>query len=98
MSDEPLPTGDMKYGRVTVGAEAVQLANPTKLYCNIVVFADRENTSRVFFGNRDALQSAGPLGGIPIHPGENVSLPVNDPGLLYLIAEDVDQIVYWFGG
>jgi hypothetical protein len=96
MSDEPLNTSEMKYGRVTVGLEAVPLANSTKLYSNVVVFCDPSNSGRVWLGNREALQSNGPLGGIPIDG--NLSLPISDPGQIYLIAEDVDQLVYWFGG
>lgn len=96
MSDQPMETREMKYGRVVVGLEAVQLANPTKLYCNVVIFCDPSNSGRVWLGNREALQSNGPLGGIPIDG--NLSLPIADPGLLYLISEDVDQLVYWFGG
>jgi hypothetical protein len=98
MSDQPLETSELKYGRVVVGLEAVQLTNPTTLYANVVIFADNSNTSKIYVGNREALQAVGPLGGIPIYPSGSISLPVRDPSQLWVIAEDVDQLVYWFGG
>ena len=36
--------------------------------------------------------------GMPIHPGEAISFPLDATALLFVVSEDADQVCWWIGG
>lgn len=62
----------------------------------VTVIADSTNTGIIYVGNSDVTAgTTAATDGFPIQAGESVTLEVNNPNLLYVIASVNNQIVYW---
>src|SRR5690348_14301157 len=94
LDKETGPLRDLVHGRITVGTEPVLVKEKTKLLKGLLVHADRENTSPIAVGNRDALATNGLLSGFPILPGATLSLPI-DSTEIWAVADDVDQYLFF---
>lgn len=62
----------------------------------VTVKSDPTNTDTVWIGNSDVTAgTTAATDGIPLEPGESITLPVNNPNLLYAIGSSANNKVYW---
>jgi hypothetical protein len=55
-----------------------------------------DNTDTVYIGNSDVTAgTTAATDGFPLEPGESITLPVNNPNLLYAIGAAANQKVFW---
>ena len=56
---------------------------------------DDPNTLSVFLGNQHVTADQGGRGGMPLAPGESITLPITTASRLYVIAADTNQKLNW---
>ena len=80
-----------------IGVNAVQMTTTSfDAQIGIVVKADKNNSGRVFIGNADVTAGTNDdTDGMPLSAGEVNEIEVNNPNLLYVIAEGDNHKVYW---
>lgn len=62
----------------------------------VSIKADSNNSGRVFIGNSDVTAGTNDdTDGIPLDAGESIEIEVNNPNLLYVIADSDNHKVYW---
>jgi len=62
----------------------------------VTVKAAVDNTDTVYIGNSDVTAgTTAATDGFPLEPGESITLPVNNPNLLYAIGAAANQKVFW---
>lgn len=90
---------DFRHGQTLVGASAVQIANyPATLVQGVVLRAagasdPTPNTDTIWVGKA----TVGTGNGMPISPGETMSIPVEDMSQLYAISTSANQSLAWWG-
>jgi hypothetical protein len=55
------------------------------------------NTGLVYIGDARVTADHSNTGGFPLTPGTAVSVPINDPSELYVVATKPNQVVQWMG-
>jgi hypothetical protein len=62
----------------------------------VTVKSAADNTDTVYIGNSDVTAgTTAATDGFPLEPGESITLPVNNPNLLYAISASANQKVFW---
>lgn len=62
----------------------------------VVVKADSSNAGVVYVGiSTVTIATADATDGFPLRAGESVTIPVNSPSLIYVIASQNNQVVHW---
>jgi len=86
-------------GKVTVGAEPVQLsAEPTNFPAGIYLSAYKGNTKDVGIGKAENVTVySSDNDGFPLRPDTCIGLMVSDASKVWLVAESGEQVVYWLG-
>lgn len=90
---------DVKYGRTTVGTSAVPISirftgdETEKLRRGFLVKAAPDNSATIFLGGPTVTAEDG----MPLLPGESLSIPADKPWLIYAISTDSDQALAWIG-
>jgi len=81
------------HGQTTVGTSAVQLTTES-IECKkgVLIKADDDNTGNIYVGNSDSVTSST---GFKLKAGQGVTVEINDPSKIYLIADADNQKVYW---
>jgi len=58
--------------------------------------ADKDNTGVLYLGNSDVTSGvAAATDGIPLEAGESITLPIDNPSLVYAIASENNQKIFW---
>ena len=80
-----------------ISTNATQLTSTSfSAILGVLVKAHKNNSGRVFIGNADVTaDTEESTDGIPLEAGESVVLEINDPSLLYGIADGDNHKVYW---
>ena len=81
--------------KTSIGATAVQLS-ATRSFTSqngIKLKADTANTAPVYIGNSSAVTSSGSTKGYPLLAGQETTVPIAYPDLIYLISTGGSQTV-----
>jgi hypothetical protein len=89
---ETASAGDLIHGQTEIGMSPVQLTNTKRCEKGILIHAMRENTATVYIGLGNRVRSSS---GFPLMPGAHVQMPIDDPGQVYCISDDVEQRIAW---
>jgi hypothetical protein len=88
----PSASGFFTYGQTTVGTSQVQLTSTSyKAVFGVVLKADNDNTGSVYVG----LTGLGATTGFRLKAGEGITIEVDDPSKIYVIASAAAQTVHW---
>ena len=87
------------YGQVTVGVAAVRVVDTDKSFTRGILLRAAgandpvPNTDVIWIGNSTVTPSAG----MPIAPGESLTVPLAQGSNLYAISTSADQNLAWLG-
>ena len=101
---ETSSTKELKHGHTVVGLVAVPLTGSAEI-CDRGVLIRAPgvndpipNTGLVWIGRRHVTADSDEgTGGVPLEPGANIVIPVEDPSTLYVISNVDNQDVAWMG-
>lgn len=87
------------HGAKTVGTTRAQLTTRDfKCFKGVMLKTPVANTGVVYIGGGSVTNNnADETGGIPLAPGDAIGLPVESPSLLYVVADDADQVISYAG-
>jgi hypothetical protein len=101
---ETVKTEELNHGHKAVGVTAVVLtSNTNKLVKGLLIRAPGDedptpNTNVVWVGTKKVTADSNEgTGGMPLPPGESITLPVDDPSKVYVISDAASQEVAWTG-
>ena len=84
---------------VTTSRKRLLEGSPAKVTRGVVIRAPRANTATIFVGGRRVTSDqARGTAGMPIDPGESITIPCRDASKLYVItASGAEQGAHWLG-
>lgn len=91
-------SGEPIHGHRVVSSARTRLTEPSPALVTrgVVVRASRLNSGTIFLGGRSVTDFGGAAPGMPVEPGESITIPVRDPASLWLVSDSlIDQQVAW---
>lgn len=102
INKETSKTNGLQNGHTVVGATPTRLCLQFPTLRGILVRCPGNNDpvpndAPIWVGREGVTADSGPRGGMPILPGHNIFIPVDDPSELFCVSTMEDQDIAWIG-
>jgi len=100
---ETSPASELQHGHTVVGVTQSPLSTRSYKFARGIMIRTPgvndpvPNVDIVYVGRRGVLANNSLGGGMPLLPGANLELPVDDPSQVYVISGTASQDVAWMG-